>query len=81
MITLNDKVYEVEIEEVMEPTGEEKITITQNSNIIPIDDLSAFQEHIFCTKKTGKNKNTAPKGTWSASCQVDRENNKIDLNG
>lgn len=42
MITLNDKVYEVEIEEVMEPTGEEKITITQNSNIIPIDDLSAF---------------------------------------
>lgn len=37
MITLNDKVYEVEIEEVIKSTEEEKATITQNSNIISID--------------------------------------------
>ncbi|MBU3153805.1 hypothetical protein LL037_19010 [Clostridium estertheticum] len=41
MITLNDKIYEVEIEEVIEPIVEEKTTITQNSNIISIDDLGA----------------------------------------
>jgi hypothetical protein len=37
MITLNDKVYEVEIEEVIKSTGEEKAKITQNSNITSID--------------------------------------------
>ena len=36
MISLNDKVYEVEIEEVIN-SGEEKATITQNGNIISID--------------------------------------------
>ena len=37
MITLNDKVYEVEIEEVIKSTGEEKTTITQTNNITSID--------------------------------------------
>ncbi|MBU3073991.1 hypothetical protein [Clostridium estertheticum] len=41
MITLNDKVYEVEIEEVLEPIGEEKTITTQNNNIISIDDSDA----------------------------------------
>ncbi|MBU3159257.1 hypothetical protein KPL37_05735 [Clostridium frigoris] len=42
VITLNDKVYEVEIEEVIELAREEKKTITQNSNSISTDDLGAF---------------------------------------
>ncbi|MBU3182140.1 hypothetical protein [Clostridium psychrophilum] len=37
MITLNDKVYEVEIEEVIKSTGKEKAKIIQNSNVTSID--------------------------------------------
>jgi len=39
MITLNDKVYEVEIEEVTKSAGEEEETITQNSSLIKSDDI------------------------------------------
>ena len=51
MITLNDKVYEVEIEEVIKSTGEEKAKITQNNNITSIgvnegDSVDAGQNNI-----------------------------------
>ena len=37
MITLNDKVYEVDIEEVIEAVGKEKSIITKDKNNIYID--------------------------------------------
>jgi hypothetical protein len=42
MITLNDKVYEVEIEEVTEITGEEDATITKIGSLDKLDNSKQY---------------------------------------
>jgi len=44
MITLNDKVYEVEIEEVTKSTGEEEKIIIQNSSLTKLDNNAKTKE-------------------------------------
>jgi len=48
MITLNNKVYEVDIEEVTESTGEEEATITQISSLDKSNNLAKCSR---CSKR------------------------------